>query len=278
LGGWRIIIVYDGSSPNVDLRDSKIRSFLRGAIAQSVDALITNSHQGKAYLTEFLRAKESCVFVRPYQVPDAKALSAHQKDTEGSDSGWRRPVFLFVGQVIQRKGIHILLEACALLQKQGYRDYTVIVVGDGAQRDELKDFSQKHGLQDRIQWVGWVEYGRLNAYFRSADVFVFPTLEDIWGMVVLEAMFFGKPVVCSKWAGASEMVVEGENGYVFDPHAPEELAKIMGRFIDEPELSISMSHKSQQLIAQHTPEAAAQFLTEVTSFVLSMNTPRVSVK
>ena len=117
-----------------------------------------------------------------------------------------------------------------------------------------------------MEWIGWVDYGKSGMYFLNADVFVLPTLEDTWGMVVLESMAFGKPVLCSKWAGASEMVVHGENGYLFDPNQPEEIAKLMCHFIDHPDLIATMGEKSKQAIAPYTPEAAAEFLKEVVLF------------
>ena len=268
LGKWRVVIAYEGSSPSVDYRGSAVRLSFRRAMVQVADALITNSQAGKAYLTEVLKADVDCVFVKPYEVPAARALLGHSGDPEPGDRQLRRPVFLFVGGVIPRKGLHVLLEACATLQVQGYRDYTLLVVGDGKQREELEAFSKNHDLEACVKWAGRVDYGYLGAYFQSADVFVLPTLEDTWGVVVLEAMVLGKPVLCSKGAGASEMVVEGENGYLFEPHDPKGLAEVMRRCINNPNLIVSMGRKSQQLIAQHTPEAAAQFLAKVTSFVL----------
>lgn len=268
---WRVVIAYEGSSPGVDYRNSAIRLFFRRIMTQLADAFITNSLAGKTYLTEVLRAEESCVFARPYEVPDAKALLNLLKDADPAELQLRRPVFLFIGQLIPRKGLQLLLEACIILQTKGYHNYTLLVVGDGPQREEFEAFSRNHGLEDYVKWAGWVGYGNLGSYFHNADVFVLPTLEDTWGMVVLESMTFGKPVLCSKFAGASEMVVEGENGYLFDPHEPEGLAKVMCRFIEDPDLIISMGKESQQLIAQHAPETAAQFLAEVTSVVLDKN-------
>ena len=63
-------------------------------------------------------------------------------------------------------------------------------------------------------------------------------------------------------------MVEGENGYIFDPYHPEKLAEIMSRFINEPNLISSMGKKSQQLIAPYTAKAAAEFLAKVTSIAL----------
>ena len=267
LGRWRVVIAYEGSSPGVDYRNSPARLSVRRAMVKAADACITNSHAGKNYLIEVLNAKENHVFVQPYEVPAANSMSG-RNITEQVFSQSKKPIFLFVGSVNPRKGLNLLLEACAILTKQGGENYTLLVVGDGSQRQELEEFSQKNNLKNCVQWVGRVDYGELGEYFGTADVFVLPTLEDTWGMVVLEAMVLGKPVLCSKWAGASELIIERENGYSFDPYQPEKLAELMQYFIDNPELAIAMGEKSQQLMNKYTPEAAAKFMTEVTSFVL----------
>lgn len=268
VGKWRVVIAYEGSSPDVDYRNSAARLAVRRAMVQAADACITNSQAGKAYLIEVLKAKADRVFAKPYEVPAPKALSGHTETIELSLPQSQRPIFLFVGSIGSRKGLHLLLEACAILERQECRDYTLLVVGDGPQREELEGFCQNYNLAERVKWLGPADYGQLGTFFRGADVFVLPTLEDTWGVVILEAMVMGKAVLCSKWAGAAEMVVEGENGYIFEPHNPEELAKMMRRFISDPDLIISMGNKSQQLMAQHTPEAAAQFLAKAASSVL----------
>lgn len=269
IGKWRLVIAYEGSSPSVDYQGSRLRLSLRRAMVQAADALITNSKAGKDYLTTVLKAKADRVFQQPYEVPALQALMAKTENASNRDfiNQLQKPVFLFVGGIVPRKGLHLLLAACVSLQKQGYSDYTVLIVGDGPQRQELEAFSQEHNLQACVQWAGQVDYNLIGTYFHHADVFVLPTLEDTWGMVVLEAMALGKPVLCSKGAGAAELVIEGENGYIFEPNQPEQLAQAMRRFIAQPELSVAMGNKSQQIMAQHTPEIAAQFLAQITSFV-----------
>ncbi|MBW4633615.1 MAG: glycosyltransferase family 4 protein [Iphinoe sp. HA4291-MV1] len=269
-GKWRLVLAWEGSSPNVDFRHSKVRSFLRGMMAWFADALITNSHGGEEYLTQFLGVKKHKVRRRPYMVPDVKTLLQIPKSfgAEYIATQQQNPVFLYVGRIEHRKGLHQLLQACAILNKQKYCSYTLLVVGKGPLKQELERFCRTKNIQDYVKWVGWVDYSSLGAYFRNADVFIFPTLEDTWGMVLLEAMAFGKPILCSKWAGAAEMVLEGENGYVFDPYYPETLAQAMKSLIDNPSLISSMGQKSQQLISQHTPEAAAKFFADIASYVL----------
>jgi glycosyltransferase involved in cell wall biosynthesis len=269
-GKWELVIAWEGSSPNVDFRNSKIRSFLRSIVAWFADALITNSLGGMDYLTNFLGVKEDKVRARPYMVPDTKTLS-HKHidyDIEYIDNQQQQPVFIYVGRIEQRKGLDKLLQACSILRNQEKCRYTLLVLGRGPQQEELESFCRDNNIEDCVKWVGWVDYSNLGLYFDHADAFIFPTLEDTWGMVVLEAMAFGKPILCSKWAGASEMLVEGENGYVFDPYHPESIARAMKCLIDNPNLISSMGQKSQQLISQHTPEAAAKFFIEVAADVL----------
>jgi glycosyltransferase involved in cell wall biosynthesis len=268
LGQWRVVIAYEGSSPGVDYRNSQLRLSARRTMVWAADACITNSQAGRAYLIDILNAEPDCVFVHPYEVPDSNSMLGTTTLDIQELAHYQHPSFVFIGSINTRKGINFLLEACVILQSQGYQNYTVLLVGDGEQQEELQTFARDNRLGDRIQWTGRVDYGSLGAYLNKADIFVLPTLEDTWGMVLLEAMVLGKPVLCSKWAGASELVTEGENGYCFDPYDPKKLAELMQKFIDDPNLAVIMGDKSKQLMSDYTPEKAASFLSEVTSFVL----------
>ena len=266
--GWKIAIIYDGSSPNTDFRDSSFRTFVRRILAKFDDAFVSNSQAGKKYLVEALNVPEAEVFTRTYLVPDAETLLKPLSANKVENLGLKQPIFLYVGRITARKGIKTLLQACAILKKQGYSDYTLLIVGKGDQQDELEAFVKEQDFPDQVNWVGWVDYGSLGAYFQQADIFVFPTFEDVWGMVVPEAMVFGKPILCSNGAASCELVVEGENGYIFDPSNAEELSEKMRIFIDNPDLIESMGDSSRQLISQKTPETAAKAYVEVTSFLM----------
>lgn len=269
---WRVVVLFDGNSPGVDHRSSKLRYVVRRLMAGAIDAYAANSREAQDYLTEFMRVRSEKIFARPYLVPHAAALLQSQSAAIALPAT-HQPRFLFVGDLITRKGLPALLQACASLQQQGIDRYSLWIVGDGAQRAEFEEFARSHQIRDRISWFGWVEYGQLGAYFQQADVFVFPTFEDIWGMVVLEAMVLGKPVLCSRWAGAAELVRPGENGNLFDPHQldphqPESLAAEMRRLIEQPEQIAAMGARSQATIAPYTPQAATQLFVEIVATVL----------
>lgn len=269
IGGWRVVIAYEGSSPSVDYRNSTWRIALRQFMAGMADAFITNNQAGKSYLTDVLSVPADRVFARPYEIATPDLLLKSMGEGSALSLDLKRPVFITVGQVIHRKGIKFLLDACKILKQQGYDSYTVLVAGEGPQREELQAYCEQEQLSDCVHWAGWVDYSHLGSYFQYADVFVFPTLEDTWGMVTLEAMALGKPVLCSKLAGTAEMVVEGENGYTFDPYQPEAIAELMRRFIDNPDQIKSMGEKSQQLMAPHTPDTVSQFFEDVVKFVVA---------
>lgn len=276
IGQWKVVVMYDGSSPGVDYQGSGLRLLYRRIIAKFTDAFITNNQSGKAYLTEIINAREDSVVAQPYLVPHPKTYAQNLVNIELVASQLHRPTFIFVGAAIPRKGLHELLQACSILQVQGYQDYTLLIVGDGPQRQELELFVKNHNLENQIKWMGVVQYEQMKAYYQVADVFVFPTLEDVWGMVAVEAMMFGKPILCSKWGGAVELMVDGENGYVFDPHDPEKLAELMIRFINNKNLIDKMGEKSKQIMANHTPESVTKFLGEVVELVLKNRTTTVS--
>jgi glycosyltransferase involved in cell wall biosynthesis len=268
IGRWRVVIAYEGSSPGVDYRNSWLRLSLRRVMVLMSDACITNSHGGKAYLVELLYAKAERVFVQPYEIPVPETFINNLLLDEQKQESLKKPIFLFVGHLVPRKGLDYLLDACAILQNQGYSNYTILVVGDGPQKSELAVFCQQHNLTGCIQWEGRIEYDQIGAYFQSADVFVMPTLEDTWGVVVLEAMLFGKAILCSKGAGTSELIIHGENGYVFDPQDSETLAMLMRKFIDRPDLATIMGEKAKQTMAEYTAVFAAQVLSQATELVM----------
>ncbi len=266
LGRWRVVIAYEGSSPSVDYRHSLPRLTLRRFMVRSADICISNSQAGKDYLIEVLKASPDRVFSQPYEVPDLASL---QTKTANKTSPSAKQTFLFLGSITRRKGVHLLLKACALLQEKGINNYQLIVVGDGCEKAELEAFTQHHNLGENVQWEGKVDYEKIGNYFQQADVFILPTLEDTWGMVILEAMLSGKAILCSQRAGAVEMVKEGETGYHFDPDDIAQLAALMQRFIDDPQLSITLGNQGQKLMEQYSPEVAAKFLAQIAS--LAMN-------
>lgn len=124
-----------------------------------------------------------------------------------------RPRALFVGRLVEWKGIYPLLEATAALQREGLV-FSLVVVGDGPDAERFDAETERLGIAHlhRVQYLSPKE---MPAMYRACDVLVFPSLDEIWGLVVNEALLSGLPVIASVHAGCAEDLVPPEN--VFDP-------------------------------------------------------------
>ncbi len=265
---WKVMVVYDGFSPNTSYKATGLRSIIRAGMGKAIDAFIANNHGAENYLTQTLKISSEKVLCYPYLTSDIQSLQGKPAQIEAAQP-LKKPIFSYIGRLIERKGIKALFAACALLEQQGYRDYSLLIIGEGDQQAELEAFTHQAGLSVQIIWTGWVEYQQLGDYFQLADVFVFPTYEDVWGMVVLEAMAFGKPVLCSKWAGAMEMIEPDVTGYLFDPHQPEDLAKQMKYCIQHPEIIAEAGMNAQKTVAAYSPAATAQTIANLSIALLT---------
>lgn len=160
--------------------------------------------------------------------------------------GRRKFRFIFAGDISLRKGIDILNKACLLLEKKDL-PFQVKVVGNW---NGKPDFS----LSSRIQKVGWMSHEALAKEYAASDCLVLPSRHDSFGMVVVEAMASGTPVIISDRTGAKEAVTEGESGWVISIDDERELAKHMEWCINHPEQVRNMRKKAREDAEQYSWE------------------------
>lgn len=141
---------------------------------------------------------------------------------------------LYVGSLIQRKGLDLLMPALAQTDP-GIR---LLIAGEGPEREALERQIAELGLTGRVEFLGYVEGEPLRELYRTSDVFILPTREDCFGLVILEAMCASLPVISSKYAdGARDLIAEGENGYIVDPENAAELAGAISRCFAQTDLA-----------------------------------------
>jgi glycosyltransferase involved in cell wall biosynthesis len=128
----------------------------------------------------------------------------------------------------------------------------------------LERFVESTGLTDVVTFLGDVSYRSVGHVYEASDVFVMPTFADVISVAVLEAIRFAKPVIGSKLGGfAGYVVLDGVNGFLFDPTNVEELARHMRAFIDDPLLVRSMGRRSDERFAGLSHERSASQLIHV---------------
>ncbi|WP_300345753.1 glycosyltransferase [Nesterenkonia sp.] len=135
----------------------------------------------------------------------------------------RRPTVLFVGRLAVEKNVDVLIEAVAKTDPE--LGICAEILGDGEQRDRLREQIVQLGLQERITMRGHVDDDELREAYIAADVFCQPGTAELQSLVSLEAMSAGKPVVLADALALPHLVDVGKNGYLFEPNNPEDLAQ-----------------------------------------------------
>lgn len=139
---------------------------------------------------------------------------------------------LFVGRLEPRKGVGRLLRSVPLVARHTGTPFRVIVVGDGPHAQRYRKLVDKLQM-DNVAFVGDVTTRDLSRYYRTADIFCSPALSrESFGIVLLEAMAAGVPVVCGDNEGYRKVVRSGENGILVDPTDHDALARCIARLLD----------------------------------------------
>lgn len=119
--------------------------------------------------------------------------------------------YLFVGQLIRRKGIDNFIEALSELDK---KEWNLKIVGKGVEEDKIRNLISKNNIQDHIEFLGTVKNENILNLVKESDYLVLPSRFDGWGAVISEALSVGTKVICSDKCGASAIVSQ-EMGYVY---------------------------------------------------------------
>jgi glycosyltransferase involved in cell wall biosynthesis len=159
---------------------------------------------------------------------DIRRFTPPQEERRGETSD-NLPIILFTGFLIERKGVRYLLDALALLPAHLSR-FRLVLVGEGPEEGPLREQMARLGLADRVEFVGFQSQAVVSEWMRQARVFVLPSLEEGQGVVLLEALASGTPVVGSDVDGIREVVAPGV-GYRVPPADPQALAQALAQIL-----------------------------------------------
>ncbi|HHU81407.1 MAG TPA: glycosyltransferase family 4 protein [Firmicutes bacterium] len=143
-------------------------------------------------------------------------------------------IVFFVGRLVREKGLDLLLEAAVRILER-FRRVKFIIAGKGPYEPRLKEKARNLGIYHKVYFCGYLDDETRNALFRLADVAVFPSLYEPFGIVALEAMAAGTPVVVNDTGGLGEVVRHGENGLKASPGDIGSLADNILRLLSHPE-------------------------------------------
>lgn len=231
-------------------QEPKLRIRHEGVIARRATAIVTASDHERQLLERYYAAEPSRMHTVPCGVdldlfnPRDRNLARQQLSLPGD-----APVLLWVGRLEKLKGVEILVDAVAGLE---CRNFTLLIVGGDERaagiRAELEAQAVAAGLSANIRFEGAVPHDVLPWYYSAADVCVVPSYYESFGLVAVEAMACGTPVVASRVGGLVSTVIDGVTGYLIPWRCPGPFAEKLDVLLGNPELRRNFSRAAARSV------------------------------
>jgi glycosyltransferase involved in cell wall biosynthesis len=248
-----------------------IKVAFRWFAARFIDVFVANNLPAREYLIHTLSVPGDRIIVGWWLAGMPADLTARPVVAALGPEG--SPLFVFAGRLIPRKGTDLVIRALAVYQRQ-FGPCALWVIGEGPERESLIQLSRQLGVEDMVTFLGTVDHQVLKGAFQACQAFVFPTLRDLTGRVVVEALSAGVPVVVSPMTGAVGTIVhDGVNGIVVDPRDASALAEAMHRAAD-PDTSCALRDGVRRTSAALRPEAVTDVLQSAVVRARADNTGR----
>lgn len=165
-------------------------------------------------------------------IPNGIDIEEFIPDTEKEIDGYVR--ILCVSRLTPRKGINYLIDAMQiLLAEDAERKIELWIVGEGGATESLKEQAKELHIEKNVKFFGLVKHDELAKYYKMADVFCLPSLNEGMSNTMLEALASGMPIVATVTGGTEELVSDGENGFYVDQKSPEDLAEKLEKLIGD---------------------------------------------
>lgn len=254
----RGMAVFMRAETQLDVETGGLKRRLRGLLMpllyrQCAQLLAIGSRNRDYYRS--LGIDEDRIALVPYTVDNARFAAA--ADAARSDRAGLRaqygidgdvPVILFASKLNYRKRGQDLIAAMGQLHKRGVAAH-LLLVGSGDYEPALRDQVATLGLE-RVTFAGFVNQAALPAVFAASDVFVLPSENENWGLIVNEVMATGLPVVVTKEVGCTpDLVYDGDNGFLYDTGDVDALANILAVLAKDSVLRERMGQRSRDIIA-----------------------------
>ncbi|MCL6610755.1 MAG: DUF1957 domain-containing protein [Peptococcaceae bacterium] len=157
------------------------------------------------------------------------------------------PVIAFLGRLVPEKGVQVIIEALPMIRNSHPRA-VLVVAGRGPYENDLRKLAEKHGVAENVKFIGFVDDAGRNRLLAEASVAVFPSIYEPFGIVALEAMAAGTPVLVSDTGGLAEIISHGIDGLKVPPGRPDLLARYVVELLDRPDLARRFGRKAYRKV------------------------------
>ena len=231
--------------------------------------VICCSKHMKEELQHLFQLPEDKVIVIPNGIrPDAYEATGIKPSIEGLTFSPREKIIFFIGRLVPEKGVQVVLEAAPEILGR-FPQARFVIAGTGPHGDFLKKRSRELGLQEKVIFCGYISDQARNEFYSSASVAVFPSLYEPFGIVALEAMISGTPVVVSSTGGLEEIVEHQVDGLKVYPGSPHSLAEQICLLLENEEWAASLAEKAYQKAGTFSWDKIAQKTADIYREIVS---------
>jgi glycosyltransferase involved in cell wall biosynthesis len=245
LRGISVVVSVRGADMN-SARKSRFGRWLTRAIINRVSHVVTVSDEFRDLLLSDLGCRKPVVAI--YNGVDTSQFHPRDRSVCRRELGLppEAPVVLYVGSLIERKGVACLIAALARGVAEPVGAY---IVGEGPQRASLEELAERGDTRGRVHFLGGVAKDRVHLWMGAADMLVLPSYSEGRPNVVLEALASGTPVVASAVNGTTELIRDGEDGLLFRPGDVVGLHTCIVHLLAESELATMLAARGPQRVA-----------------------------
>ena len=264
------IISIDGYIPKTEIASNKIKKMIKRIIAKNATAAIGTGKSTNDYAKSIGFSDERIFAVgftslRKNEIISKPIFEKEEiKNKLGLESS--KKYILSVGQMVPRKGFDLLLTAWKLANISD--EWSLIMIGDGDYQDDIRMQIQTQSIENVIVLNG-CDRTKLRMYYQASEFFVLNTREDIWGLVINEAMANGLPILTTYQCVAGvEMVQDDINGYLYDCEDYHTCAKYIGKLSDNKIKREQMTLNNLLKIQDYTIEKEAKRIFEIICYLI----------
>ena len=189
---------------------------------------------------------------RVVYIPRKVKLEAFGKSSESELSGIEKKLgienkkkILFVGRLTPQKNVQTMLRAISMIAESHRKDFIFLIAGDGPLMESLRKITKEMKLQEYVYFLGRIPHTYLRHIYTLSDIFLFTTLFEGLGRVILEAMASGLPIVTSNQGPVTELVKHKRNGLLVHPDEPEEIAHAILCLLGDKNLRLEFGKRSR---------------------------------
>ncbi|MDC1722474.1 glycosyltransferase family 4 protein [Phocaeicola vulgatus] len=232
--GCNVIVHYHNKGVSV-YQNKWLYNFLYKYFFSNLKVILLAEHLYKDII-EYVKWED--VYICPNGIPNLREgeLEARRNN--------KVPYLLFLSNLLINKGVFVLLDALRILKEKGYLFNCLYVGGETAEINAMQ-FAvevERRKLNDKVAYVGRKVGEEKNTFFQQADMFILPTMNECFPLVILEAMEYKLPVISTNEGGIPDIVKDGENGLICEKQNPYSLADCIAKLLDDEELRVKMGN------------------------------------